>query len=301
MYNEENISERNRTGSRAIIHLESTEEMLGGDDSELSRELEEFGRRFDLRKRTYSEAFFEREISDERKKLFLDFSSMYCGEKSSSRSAFVVYLGSKTELGDDKPRMSQIWRPTSTFRTILQREIEYKKTRVFRLSLREAWQLPDNAISEGQFKLFAEGGQRATDLWNSPGIFRGIKSGKIDESCGDGTIWMLSGRNRIGGSRLFYVKYEEDNGISIFYFKQYSEEVIEVTSAPTSLFWSSAGYTSCCRLVEYQFTLFSTFQVTSDIYSWPTQLLEIVPYKLLEEIFNGLPHAIVRGFLRLLL
>ena len=47
-----------------------------------------------------------------------------------------------------------------------------------------------------------------------------------------------------------------------------------------------------------EFALYSTFQVSPDVRSWSTELLEVIPYRLFAEVYDGISDAVSRGFLR---
>lgn len=310
MTDEEN-SGRSRTGSGSFNDMESEEietRLISTDDERTNIDndyinVAEYTNRLNRNgKRTYAYYLgYEEEVQDERQRLLSYFSTMYCLEGNSLGATYCVYVKAEVGLGSNCPRISSKWRFTSSFRSVFQRQIEYSKPRLLRLSCREAWQLTDDEVGKGNIKLLTQGGQDATYLWGTSCVFRGSKGCESSEDCSDGTLWFLPGRSGSRGTRLLHVKYEENNRISILLFKLFSEEVVEAYAVPTSIYWLEAGYTSCCRLVKYQFALCSTFQVSADVCSWSTELLEVIPYRLFAEVYDGISDAVSRGFLRFVL
>jgi len=199
-----------------------------------------------------------------------------------------------------KPGNSCGWRTTSAHSFVFRREYKPEKAICIRLTQSESWQLSDSEISTGYYSLSTERGQGTTNIWGSTAILQGIKVEDIEPNCRNDSWWFVAPRNRSERAWLFYVKQKEDRGVSILVCYQDYEIVKEEMSVPSSLFWSEIGYSGYRRLVEYKFIHIKTFQVSSTILEWPSQLQKDIPAPLFREIFEGVPYALSRGFLRLL-
>lgn len=241
----------------------------------------------------------EEELSSGGQESFFDISTVPDWEKRSFGFPFVTEF-TEGQGCHCEPGVSCRQGETSPYRFVFGREIKNKRLPLLRLTGFESWQLPGYEVGQGDFRVFEERGPRAPGIWRSTAIFEKSERVKIEPSCRNDSFWFVSGRSVQQGAWLFHVKQAEDRGLYILVYCEESENVIAENYSSPNIFWTGFGFKRYRRLVEYQFVLYKAIQVSAIVSQWPSQLQKDLPNPLYREIFEGIPHALTRGFLRLL-